>query len=153
MIRFRLDQLRNPLVLILSLVLFLSVGSTVTAKELRLSWDCNSEPNIAGYKVYCRLATEDFDYDRPAWYGPENSCVIGDLEDNTNYYFIVRAYNTNGEESEDSEEVEYDYESGSFLSVGINMSDGYGTNSLTTGLTNGSAGGGGSCFIDALLVL
>ena len=150
MIHFRSDRLIKLLTLVLSLGLFLTAASTVTAKELRLSWDDNSEPNIAGYKVYCRLAHEDYDYDRPAWDGSENSCVIDSLEDNTNYYFIVRAYNTFGDESEDSEEVEYDYESNSFIAVNI---DGYGTTSLTAGLngTNGSTGGGGSCFIDAFL--
>jgi hypothetical protein len=158
MIHFRLDQSVNLFALILAFALVLSVASMATAKELRLSWDRNDEVNVAGYKVYCRLADEDYDYDRPAWYGAETSCELENLEENTNYYFIVRAYNTSGMESEDSEEVEYDYESGDFITVGINSSNGYGTTSLNTTLdgaglsgSSGATGGGGSCFIDSFL--
>ena len=48
-----------------------------------------------------------YDYSSPTWSGTENSCTLENLDEGSDYYFVVRAFNTAGVESGDSNEVYY----------------------------------------------
>ncbi|MBA4368797.1 MAG: hypothetical protein C0403_14315 [Desulfobacterium sp.] len=150
-------QIKNYAVSVLLTAIFLIVSSNVMAAQVELQWDQNNESNVVGYRVYSRMAHEDYDYERPVWSGTDNNCVIRNLEENTNYYFVARAFTYSGEESEDSDEVEYDYNehSGSGLDTDINMDADIGDegNNITAGIGTKSAadGGGKGCFLGSVL--
>jgi len=82
-----------------------SPGFSAAATQVTLAWDENSEPDLAGYYLYVRQADESYNYSSPTWEGGVTSCTIYDLIDTVDYCFIVRAYDTNGNESADSNEI------------------------------------------------
>ena len=77
-----------------------------SAVQLTLEWDANSEPELAGYRVFSRQEGQNYNFDYPAWEGTQTTCTIFYLD--TAYYFVVRAYDTFGLESGNSNEVFYD---------------------------------------------
>jgi hypothetical protein len=97
----------------------------IHAAEITLAWDRNSEPDIAGYRVY--YGRESRSYTNVVDVGNYTSCVIADLEDGKAYYFAATAYNTDGYESGYSNEV---------------------NNGNGGAASGGSSGGGSACFID-----
>jgi hypothetical protein len=106
----------------------------VHAAEITLAWDQNSEPDIAGYRIY--YGQESHSYTNVVDVGNYTSCIIADLEDDKTYYFVATAYNTDGYESGYSNEI-------SNAEPGTTPDDGDG------GAAGGGSGGsGGSCFID-----
>ena len=152
---FAFCQIRLFVASLLFIAVFLIVPPIVIAAEVNLGWDKNSEPDVAGYKVYCRQAHEDYDYDKPTWFGVANQCVIEDLDEDTNYYFVVRTYTYSGEESEDSNEVEYDYEyaseSDTNVDIGIDIGSELEINNNAPVVGGPGAGdSGGGCFIRSL---
>ncbi|MBW2575948.1 MAG: hypothetical protein JRC88_10775 [Deltaproteobacteria bacterium] len=60
---------------------------------------------MAGYRVYSREEGQSYDYANPAWEGEETTCTIYDMDETKTYYFVVRAFDTEGFESDDSNEV------------------------------------------------
>ena len=78
---------------------------SATALDVTLAWDGNSGPGIAGYEVFMRQEGESYDYGRPEWIGAETSCTIRNLDDETNYCFVVRAFSAAGAESGNSNEA------------------------------------------------
>jgi len=103
------------------------------AAEITLAWDQNSEPDIAGYRIY--YGQESHSYTNVVDVGNYTSCVIADLEDGETYYFVATAYNTDGFESGYSNEI----------SNGEPETPDDGDGGAAG---SGSSGGGGSCFID-----
>lgn len=87
--------------------------SPASAVEVTLAWDANIESDLVGYRVFSRRVGQVYDYDDPAWGGAETSCTICDLNDNSTYYFVVRAYDSEGFESADSAQVVYGPENNS----------------------------------------
>jgi len=75
--------------------------------QLNFEWDPNPEPDIAGYRVFSRLAGEAYDYDHPDWEGQDAFCSLWIDNEEADYFFVVRAYDTDGFESDDSNEVAY----------------------------------------------
>jgi len=82
-----------------------SSGFSAAATQVTLAWDENSEPDLAGYYLYVRQAEEAYNYSSPEWEGSDTSCTIYNLIDAVDYCFIVRAYDTDGNESLDSNEI------------------------------------------------
>ena len=68
-----------------------------------VSWEEN-DPVPEGYRIYQRKQGEAYDYDNPCWTGSGTSGNVYNLEWETTYYFVVRAYDGTME-SPDSEEV------------------------------------------------
>jgi hypothetical protein len=87
-------------------ILFVGPVAYAYPSNVTLAWDPNSEPNIAGYRLFSHQKGENFDYGTPVWEGEETSCTI-QVTDGTNWYFVVRAVNTAGYESGDSNVVVY----------------------------------------------
>jgi hypothetical protein len=85
-------------------------------QQVTLAWDPSSNKDLAGYRVFCREKDQDYDYGTPAWEAEigeqdklpnpdEPTCTIYDLDEDTTYYFVARAFDTSGDESGDSNEV------------------------------------------------
>ena len=75
-------------------------GSQNTAT---LSWDPDSEPDLAGYKVYYGASPGTYETSIDVSY--TTTYVVTNLESGTRYYFAITAYDISGNESAFSNEV------------------------------------------------
>ena len=91
---------------VLAPILFL-FPQNVYAADVTLAWDANSEEDLAGYRIFYREEGQNYDYNVPGWEGSDTTCTISNLNDNTTYYFVARAFDTSGTESGNSDEVCY----------------------------------------------
>ncbi|MGA1844431.1 MAG: PKD domain-containing protein [bacterium] len=89
-----------------SLVLF-CVPRNAYSVDISLAWDANTEPDLAGYRIFYKAGVNDYDYTTPAWEGTDTTCIITGLDDDLSYCFVARAFDTSGLESENSNEVCY----------------------------------------------
>jgi fibronectin type 3 domain-containing protein len=82
-----------------------SSGSTGSPGSATLTWDAVTAPNLQGYRVYYRTAAGKYPplgQGKPV--GTTTYQLIG-LSSQTTYYFVVTAYDTQGDESAYSNEV------------------------------------------------
>jgi hypothetical protein len=91
--------------ILLFIPLFFGFVSPVYAVNATFQWDTNSEPDLAGYRVFCREEGQSYDYTNPSWKGTDTTCTIFNLDETKTYYFVSRAFNTQGLESSDSKEL------------------------------------------------
>ena len=75
----------------------------VKAEQVTLAWDANTESDLGGYKIY--LGTASNAYQSSIDVGNQTSFTVTNLNRGTTYYFSVTAYNTQGLESDYSNEV------------------------------------------------
>ncbi|MCG2776535.1 MAG: hypothetical protein L6406_12725, partial [Desulfobacterales bacterium] len=83
------------------------------AIDITLAWDANTEPNLAGYKVYYDTDCSGAPYngagaaedDSPIDVGNVTEFTLHGLSDDDVYFFVVTAYNDEGLESGYSNEV------------------------------------------------
>jgi hypothetical protein len=94
------EPVRRSYLLIVTL-LFLSASAPVFAINVNLAWDPNSEPNLAGYKVYIGAASRTYGVNVPV--GNVTSIALTGLTPGT-YYFSVTALDSLGNESAYSNE-------------------------------------------------
>jgi hypothetical protein len=113
--------------ILLLVILLLSPAQIAYCLDLSFAWDANTEPDLAGYRVFCRQEGQNYDYNNPVWETIETTCTIFSLNKNATYYFVSRAFDIYGNESENSDELCY--------AAGI------------TTVSSGGGGGGGGCFI------
>ena len=92
-----------PLILI-----FLLSAQNVYSLDVTLAWDPNSDEDLAGYRIFYRKDGQSYDFEEPTWEGGQTTCTIYNLDDNTTYYFIVRAFDIWGSENGDSNEARYE---------------------------------------------
>ena len=88
------------------LVLLFSLTSGA-ATQVLLEWQPNTEPDLAGYRVFTRLDGERYNYAEPSWEGTQTSCVVDIPEEGLLNFFVVRAFSATGSTSSDSGEVCY----------------------------------------------
>jgi hypothetical protein len=102
-------ETQNFLLIFALLVIGAAVFSPhlVFAAQVTLAWDANSESDLAGYRLFVRQQGQSYNYGSAAWQGSSTSCRIN-LADNTRSYMVLRAFNTSGQESANSNEVMYD---------------------------------------------
>ena len=110
--------------------LLLNITSPVNAIDITLQWVSNNDANLAGYRVFYREENQPYNYAEPYWESIDPVCTIYDLDETNTYYFVVRAFDANGLESADSNEV--------CLIQGISADQPQAEN---------SGGGGSGCFI------
>ena len=73
--------------------------------QVSLTWDPNSEPDIAGYNIHYGQSSRNYQYTVDV--NNNTSCSISGLAEGTTYYFAVTAYNDKDLESSYSEELAY----------------------------------------------
>ncbi len=89
---------------IIAILAFAFFAPLSYAAEATLTWDPNSEPDLAGYKIYYGFATNNYEYSIDV--GNQTSYTVTGLDESYEaVYFVATAYNTNGEESDYSKEV------------------------------------------------
>jgi hypothetical protein len=111
---------------LLIILVFFCHATAAHSFDVSFAWDANTEPDLAGYRVFARKTGQNYDFSSPDWQGVETTCTLHDLDDSAVYYFVARAYDIYGNESENSTELV----------------------STDRGATVTAAGGGGGCFID-----
>ena len=87
---------------VIPFIILLTTISALAA-SVSLQWDPN-DPTPEGYRVFARRSDQVYNYSQPDWEGSTATCTIDTLEDQTEYYFVVRAYD-GSLESADSEEA------------------------------------------------
>lgn len=122
--------------------LVLPIQPAAAWTQVTLAWSPNMEPDLAGYRVFSRLEEAVYAYDAPAWEGDETTCSLDIPEEDSPHCFVVRAFDTEGYESADSNEVCYNG-----IPSSIKASAAYSSNN--DALENESDSSGG-CFIHAL---
>ncbi len=111
--------------ILLSVIVFFCALTSSHAMEVTLEWDANTEPDLAGYMVYSKTGSSGPPYDDlPIYVGNDTTCTLEGLNDSVAYFFVVTAYDTEGLESEYSNEVN--------------------TTSTSQQVATGTSGGGGS---------
>ena len=83
--------------------LTLSQPAPITTGSVGLSWTANTEPDLAGYKVY--IGTQSRLYNPPITLGPVAAYNAANLTVGRTYYFCVSAFDSAGNESTCSTEV------------------------------------------------
>jgi hypothetical protein len=93
----------GALIAVFAAYLMVSPG-TVSAALVTIGWNNNTDPDLAGYKVYCGTAPGEYDYILNV--GLNNQVYVNGLEEDTTYYFAITAYDESGNESPFSREVQ-----------------------------------------------
>ena len=89
-----------------AIALAFCIAGTAPARTLDLSWNPNSEADLAGYRLY--YGTASGTYTKQINVGKEKtSAAVENLLDETRYFFAVTAYNDRGLESRPSNEISY----------------------------------------------
>ena len=88
-----------------ALLASLMLVSTALAQDatVKVSWDANSEGDLAGYKVYYGQASGN--YSQVVDLGNKTTVDVKNLTRGRTYYFAVTAYDQSGNESGFSTEV------------------------------------------------
>jgi hypothetical protein len=84
---------------------YIFIFNSLAATQVSLAWDPNSEPDVAGYRIFSREQSQSYDYANPSWEGTDTSCTIYGLDETKTYCFVARAFDTEGNESENSIEI------------------------------------------------
>lgn len=103
--RVSMKKLMSVFVVVLALVL--APVTIVYAAEATLMWDANTEEDLAGYRIFYRQSNENYNYSTPNWEGTAVTCVIQNLTGVRDYLFVARAFDEDGNESDNSNEVRY----------------------------------------------
>ncbi len=82
---------------------FLALPYHCLGAAFTLAWDPNTEPDLAGYKLY--YGTSSGSYQQSVNVGNLTQYSLSNLQDGVTYYFAVTAYDTEGNESGYSNEV------------------------------------------------
>jgi hypothetical protein len=90
-------------VVFLLLMCYSSTGFSEDEVGIKLAWSTNIESDLAGYKVYSGLNSGN--YDQAADVGDVTEFTLSGLEKGTVYYIAISAYDTSGNESGLSLEV------------------------------------------------
>ncbi|HET56892.1 MAG TPA: fibronectin type III domain-containing protein [Deltaproteobacteria bacterium] len=97
------QQLTSLRTAIVTIIAALMLPAAALGADVTLQWDPNSEPDIGGYKIYYGTAPRT--YGEPIDVGNVTEYVVKDLKAGAKYYFAATAYNTDGYESDFSNEV------------------------------------------------
>ncbi|MBN1998931.1 fibronectin type III domain-containing protein [candidate division KSB1 bacterium] len=97
------SEIRKSRFNIILLILMLGTGHLVFPGALIVSWDANTESDLAGYKIY--YGTESQNYVHVLDVGDTTRYIVDGLVEGSTYYFVVTAYDFSGNESAPSVEV------------------------------------------------
>jgi len=79
--------------------------SAAKAASVDLEWDPNTEPQLAGYRIYWSTSSGNYAFSRNV--GNTTGCTITGLDEGKTYYFAATAYDGAGTESDYSNQIAY----------------------------------------------
>ncbi len=101
------DTLHNRLLLAINnfliVCLLLFVAEVVHGASLNLAWNANTEPDLAGYRIY--LGTSSGNYTSSLQAVKVTSHTLTELNEGTTYYIAMTAFDTSLNESQRSAEI------------------------------------------------
>jgi len=126
--------------ILLAIALFLLCFTPADAAYLDLAWDPNTDPDLAGYRVYYGTASRE--YLDSIYVGNTTTYRLDGLLEGVMYYIAVTAYDLYSNESDFSDEV-------SSYTGGDGMPDDWETKYFgdTNQEPESTPSGGGGCFI------
>ena len=90
--------------ILFSLFILLTTTAAMAA-SVTLRWDpLSTSPD--GYRLFARKSGQSYNFSQPAWQGTAVSCTLNNLQNQTEYYFVVRAFE-GSQTSSDSNEAHY----------------------------------------------
>ena len=130
------------------LTLFVAPLPAANAEDVTIGWDPNSEPDLEGYVVYRNIGSPGPPYDHADTL-PEDDladplhpqATLSGLEEGQEYYVALTAYNTEGIESNFSDDVCVKVVNGLVEQCNEEFA------ASTSSGGSGGGGSGGSCFI------
>ncbi|MFV9690022.1 MAG: Ig-like domain-containing protein [Desulfobacteria bacterium] len=102
--RFSRSSLWRITLLVVFSFIFLSAQNGYSA-QVKLAWDANTEPSLAGYRIYVGASSHNYDYSVDV--GNSTEHTVTGLADGQTYYLAATAYDTDGNESGYSNEVNW----------------------------------------------
>jgi hypothetical protein len=123
------------IICLLPLIFSLNSVPNAHSAQVVLQWDPNTEPNLAGYKIY--YGTSSRNYEFSAYVGDITTYTVSNLPDGGTYYFAATAIDSSNLESGYSNEVVYSSDdclySLSPATQSFSSSGGAGTVAISTG--------------------
>ena len=93
------------LFLLALLVIFSFFVVKVHSAQVTLAWDLNTEPDLAGYRLYYGFERGNYPYSIDV--GNQTSYTFSNLEPDQVHYFVATAYDIDNNESDFSDEIVY----------------------------------------------
>lgn len=131
-------------IIIIVFFIFILPFNAFSDYKISLLWD-STNPEPSGYRLYGREEGYSYDYDE-FWCqsdSPDTQCTIGQLDENTTYFFVVRAFDEDGNESTNSNEVSYRYQGTEAIDDSSEQSGSHSGGSSRSGLAG--------CFVNTLI--
>lgn len=82
---------------VLFVILFLLFPALIFGAGIQVSWDPNTESDLAGYKIY--FGTASGVYGAPIDVGNNTTYIFNNATEKNTYYIVLTAYDTSGNES------------------------------------------------------
>lgn len=102
-LRVKTSRRARTLGILIGLSLLLGVPMAAQADSVSLAWDPNTEPDLAGYKLY--MGTSPGTYSQIFDVGHVTSYAVSNLVAGDTYYFVLTAYDIYANESGFSPEI------------------------------------------------
>ena len=108
-LRYAFPRLSNSIssIFIVTHAALLCIVTAAYAGQVTLGWEPNTEPDLAGYKIYYGNYSRNYTRITDVKNKTATSYIITGLIEGQTYYFAATAYNTSGSESNYSAEVIY----------------------------------------------
>jgi hypothetical protein len=137
-----------------AILLFPVFSSICLAKVVTLGWDANPEPDLEGYIIYRNVGSPGPPYKFSSIL-PEDDLSnplvpevkLTGLQENTEYFVAVTAYDKEGNESYFSDEICVEIVDSVIENCSASLSSGAISNSNTG--SNSTGGNSGTCFINS----
>ena len=96
-----------PTFFVALIYIFLLSSPNVYSGDTTLTWDSNTEPDLARYRICCREEPTSHNYNIPFREETHTTCTTYNTDNNASYYFVARAFDSTDGQSGNSGEVCY----------------------------------------------
>jgi hypothetical protein len=158
-IRLLMDRKSNFAFFLFSLIapailLFPVSSSICLAEVVTLGWDANPEPDLEGYVIYRNVDSPGPPYRFSSTLSEDDlanplapAVTITELNENTEYFIAVTAYDSEGNESYFSDQICVEIVDSVIENCTVSMSaNGFSSSNIGS---SGSGGNSGACFIES----